>query len=112
MMWNLRKYKGNTAVITDNGQYVSYEGLADLCDELAQKIAARSLVFCLCTNTIGSLIGYVSFLNHNIVPVMLDAHIDNELLGNFLNEYKPDYLWLPEEKAGDFSGDNVYSSAG
>lgn len=111
-MWDLLKYRNNTAVITDNGQCFSYGDLADLCDELAQKIAARSLVFCLCTNTIGSLIGYVSFLNHNIVPLMLDAHIDNELLGNFLNEYKPDYLWLPEEKAGDFSGDNVYSSAG
>ena len=39
---------------------------------------------------------------------MLDAHIDRALLDNFLTEYKPDYLWLPVEKAKEFDGETVF----
>ena len=107
-MWDLRKYADNTAVIQDDGQYFSYAELADLTDALADKVPPRSLVFNLCENSIESLVGYVSFINHRIVPLMLDAHIDRALLDNFLTEYKPDYLWLPADKAAEFDGKTVF----
>ncbi len=97
-MWNLKEFSHNIAVIEDNGKQMSYAQLADESDALAQNISGRCLVFCLCSNAAGALIGYVSLiLNHNPV-LLLDTHIDEELLQHFIEEYKPDYLWAPQDK--------------
>ena len=111
-MWNLLEFKDNVAVVTEDGKKFSYIQLNDETEVLAASVPDRCLVFNLCSNTIGSLIGYVSFMNHGIVPLMLDEHIDRELLDNFLNLYKPDYLWLPSDKTTEFDGEIVYSSNG
>lgn len=108
-MWKLTNFKNNTAVVTEEGQKVSYGTLAVYCDELAKNISKRCLVFNLCTNTIGSLVGYVGFLNAKIVPLMLDSHLDKDLLDNFLTIYKPDYLWVPNDKVEAFSFELIYS---
>ena len=110
MMWDLKKYSGQTAVITETGEEISYDNLFELTENLAKAVNRRCLAFCLCSNTLGSLIGYVSFLNHGIVPLMLDAHIDADLLHHFLTAYGPDYLWVPAEQAADFEGEKVYES--
>lgn len=111
-MWNLLDFKDKTAVVTENGETFSYAQIDEATRALASHIPSRCLVFNLCSNTIGSLIGYVAFLNHGIVPLMLDEHIDLELLNNFLNYYRPDYLWLPSDKADNFTGKIVCSSNG
>ncbi len=85
------------AVITDDGVGVTYAELKDRADQLALRMRERSLVFCLCSNTIGSIVGYVACLNHGIVPLMLDARIDKALLARFIEIYDPDYLWRPSE---------------
>ena len=111
-MWNLLEFKDNTAVVTEDGKTFSYARLSEETEALAAVVPDRCLVFNLCSNTAGSLIGYVSFLNHGIVPLMLDEHIDRELLDNFLTLYKPDYLWLPTDKTAEFEGEAVYASNG
>lgn len=111
-MWNLLKFKNNTALIDEQGCVCTYARLHQATEELAANIPNRSLVFSLCTNTIGSVIGYVSFLNHRMVPLMLDEHVDRALLENFLAIYCPDYLWLPNADAAEFEGQIVYSAYG
>ena len=111
-MWNLPEFKDNIAVVTEDGKKFSYGQLNDETEALATFVPGRCLVFNFCSNTIGSLLGYVSFINHGIVPLMLDEDIDRELLDNFLDLYKPDYLWLPSDKTTEFDGDIVYSSNG
>ena len=86
-----------TAVITDDGRSVSYAELKRLTDEWAAKIPARSLVFLLVGNNLDSFVAYVACLNHGIVPLMLDAHIDGQLLGRFMEVYRPDFIWRPME---------------
>ena len=71
---------------------------------LAENIGKRCLVFCLCKNEIGSILGYVSFVNNGIVPVLLNSHLERELLQNLMRTYEPAYLWVPEEQVGQFSG--------
>lgn len=109
-MWNLQKFADNVAVVDEFGKQTTYSQLKNYCDELISKVSRRCLVFNLCSNTLGSLVGYVGFLNHNVVPLMLDAHIDSQLLHQFLNEYKPDYLWVPENQKDNFDGDIVYQN--
>ena len=84
-----------TAVVADDDRIVSYAELKQLTDEWAAKVPSRSLVFLLVGNNLDSLIAYVACLNHGIVPLMLDAHIDKQLLRRFVEIYHPDYIWRP-----------------
>jgi long-chain acyl-CoA synthetase len=98
------------AVITDEGENVSYKDISDFSDSIYEAIQHRCLVFCLCENTIGSLSGYISFIANKVVPLMLDSTIDSELLTALINTYRPEYLWLPDERVIEFSkGQIVFS---
>lgn len=78
-----------TAVVTDDGREVSYGELKRLVDEWAAPIPARSLVFLLVNNDLGSLVSYLACLNHGIVPLMLTANIDAALLAALEATYRP-----------------------
>lgn len=86
-----------TAVATDDGRAVSYAELKRMTDEWAAKVPTRSLVFLLVGNNLDSLVAYVACLNHRIVPLMLDAKIDGQLLQRFVEVYRPDFIWRPVE---------------
>jgi acyl-coenzyme A synthetase/AMP-(fatty) acid ligase len=73
-------------------------------------MSGRSLVFCLCRNTAGSLLGYVSFINNKQVPLLLNASMDAEFVKNLLDAYRPSFLWLPMEQVQDYEGELVFSS--
>ena len=112
MMWNLNKYGKNVAVLTEKGQRITYSQLFSETEKLAAKINDRCLAFILCSNNIGSIIGYVSFINYNIVPLLLDANLERQLLWALIKNYKPDYLWIPADMANEFEFNTVYSSCG
>lgn len=102
-MWDLKKYNDNLAVIDENGMRLNY-GVFDIeCEKLADVIGERCLVFSLCENSIGSILGYVAFVNHSIVPVLLNRHLEHELLENLLRVYRPSYVWIPAEQREDLS---------
>ena len=95
MFWNFEQFSDKIALIDDAGQTVTYQELIGYGRNLADAIGERCLVFSLCTNTIGSVLGYSAFMEHGIVPVLLNAHLEKELLRNLLETYQPEYVWLP-----------------
>ena len=103
-IWDLGQFVGKTALQDDSGNTLSYEDLDTESGKLAETIGRRCLVFCLCRNEIGSVLGYVSFINHGIVSVMVNAHLEEELLANLLATYSPEYLWMPADMTEKFSG--------
>lgn len=110
-IWELEKFSGNTALIDENGQKVTYGQLNANAQALAEFIGRRCLVFSLCLNEIGSVLGYVAFVNNGIVPVQLNSHLEAELLDNLLATYEPSYLWVPKDQVGIFvSMDEVWSA--
>lgn len=110
-IWNLLQFKDNVAIVDDAGNSLTYGQLNESANAVANAIGRRSLVFALCRNEIGSVIGYTGFLNNDIVPVQLSAHLDNVLLENLLIAYKPSYLWVPDDQVERFPGLNkVYSA--
>jgi len=108
-MWDLAKHSQNIVAVTEAGDEVTYGELAEHCDRLYKHLEPRSLLLCLCDNDLASLVGYVSCLNHNVVPIMLKADIEPEVLAHFIKQYAPSYLYLPSERVGDVSGDVFYS---
>lgn len=110
MMWNFKQYTNNVAVISDQGECITYHQLDIATERLIKNIDERYLVFSLCTNSVGAVVGYTGFINHNIVPLLLDSHLDLELLQHLIDTYKPSYLWMPESITERFSGFNsIYS---
>ncbi len=102
-MWSFDKYTENVAVITESSKQVSYSELKQYCSALTGNIKNRCLVFNLCRNEIGSLVGYVGCINAGIVPLMVKSDLDYELLLELITTYKPDYLNLPSDMVGKFS---------
>ena len=104
MIWNLEKHADRTALTDEAGRRMTYAELHTEAGALAEAVGHRCLVFLLCRNAMGSVLGYTAFLNHGIVPVMLNSHLDESLLANLLETYRPEYLWVPEDSAGQFPG--------
>ncbi|MFZ4522709.1 MAG: AMP-binding protein [Bacteroidales bacterium] len=103
---NLKK----TAVIADDGTQFTYRDLNDFTESVREIIPHRCLLFLLCQNSPGSLLGYVSFISGEIVPLMLDSKIDNKLLSGLIKIYKPQYLWVPDHRVVEFlPGKPVFS---
>jgi len=83
------------AVIDDSGESLTYGSLCSYADELRKVLPYRTLVFLLAENCIGSLIGYTSFLNNHVVPLILSNKTEKTLFDNLYSTYQPEYLWLP-----------------
>ena len=112
-LWDFGQFSEKEALIDDEGNFLTYRGLADCGEQLANAVGGRCLIFSLCTNSIGSVLGYTAFLEHEIVPVLLNAHLERELLHNLLNHYQPEYVWLPEPMQNELPYmKGVYSDAG
>lgn len=110
-IWDLSQFCGSTAIIDEYGRQITYDVLHSEAGALAEKIGRRCLVFSLCRNEIGSVIGYVGFINHSIVPVMVNSHLEEGLMQNLLSTYQPSYLWVPKDQREQFAGlEEVHSA--
>ena len=106
-MWDLLRFKDNVAVTDKNGRSISYEELSDLSEKGFSEEKSRSLLFLFCTNTLGSLIGYIGCLDHGIVPLMLDAKMNMDMVRKLIDIYDPAYLWMPSDKTQEYLSDSV-----
>lgn len=110
-MWRLNDFGRAPALIGEDGAAFSYADLDREAGELAARVSGRRLVFCLCRNEPGSVLGYVAFLNGRIVPLLLDAKMEPGLLEALVRRYRPDYLWLPRPMAEKFGGGAIVHTA-
>lgn len=112
-IWNPEAHAGRIALIEESGERMTYAELHTEAGALAKAVGRRCLVFALCRNAIGSVLGYTAFLNHGIVPVMVNSHLDGTLLGNLLETYRPEYLWAPADQKEQFpEAETVYEARG
>lgn len=102
-MWCLEQFKENIALRDESGCTLSYGELNEETKRIVEAVGRRSLVFSLCRNTIGSVIGYVAFLNGQIPPVLLNSHLEETLLASLLQTYQPAFIWTPTQQAGQFT---------
>ena len=102
-MWNFSSFQERYAVIEEFGTTLTYRELDMEGTKLANVIGKRCLVFSLCSNTIGSVLGYTAFVNHNIVAGLLNAQLEEGLLQDLIATYEPAYLWVPVSKKDAFA---------
>lgn len=110
-MWDLEKFKENIALIDEYGTQLTYGQLNTNANTLAETIGKRCLVFSLCRNEVGSVLGYTAFVNNGIVTCQLNSHLEEGLLDILLDAYQPEYIWAPVDQVRQFSRmETVYSA--
>lgn len=110
-MFDLQKYKERIAVISDKGEQLTYGELDAQAAKFADAVKDKGLLICLCENRVGSLVGFVGCLEHHIPIVLLDGGKDPGSIKNLVGIYQPEYLWLLENRLGDYEGERVYEYA-
>ncbi len=101
-MWPLKNHNNSTLIVNGSGEKINYGSFLVSSNALANEILTRCIIFCLCKNCTGSLLGYVTFINNKIVPLMLDSKIDKQQLRNLTKIYKPNYFWIPLDMKSSF----------
>ena len=113
MFLNVERHdRGKTAIKDDSGYSLTYGDICKTIEEFAALKLARCVIFCLCENCAGSLVGYVAFENNGQVPLLLGAGLDEGLRSNLESIYTPAYYWMPERKAIEIGGEIIYSKYG
>lgn len=113
MFSHLNIFGTKAAAITDTHEILTYVDLQHACDRLAATATKHGLVFCMCENSIGALIGYVAFIRAKLPAVMLDGSKDAETLSVLQQSYQPRYIWISETRKADFpAGDAIFTYAG
>lgn len=85
--------------VTEDGRHLTLGDLNAAAERLAQAVGGHRLVFLLCENTPGILLGYLSCLKTGAVPLLLDAHIAPELLRQLMGVYHPAFVYVPGDLA-------------
>lgn len=108
-LFEFSSFLENTAVKADSGEELTYGQLQTASDEVRAYFHPHSLAFCLCTNTVGSIVGYVALVQQGVATVLLDAYKDAALLDNLMSIYRPNYIWAP---TGSSFGEKIYENHG
>lgn len=108
---SIAQYSGRTAVITENGDRITYDTLIADADKLAAYIDKRSLIFLICENCYECIMAYISFLRSGSVPVLINSKNDGEMLGRLMESYNPQYVFCSADRADNF-GTEVFVYGG
>lgn len=103
-MFDLRKYYSNTAVVSSDGQSITYAEL----ESTTHIDVTRGLVFCLCSNTLSSLIGYLTCIQSNLPVVMLDASKPKDVIDSLIATYSPEYIWNGKLESTGLKGGKIH----
>lgn len=95
-LFEFSSFLDNIALANDSGENLTYRQLQVESDKICVNLQSNKLAFCLCTNTIEAIAGYVALIQKGIATVLLDANKDVELLENLLTIYHPHYIWAPK----------------
>lgn len=89
MIFGIDTYKDKIAIISDTRERLTYSELEDRVSTRAKELERGVLQFCLCKNTIESVVEYLACLEAGAPVVMLDATKDAETIENLRQIYKP-----------------------
>ena len=110
-IWDLNQFSDNVMMQSDTS-CMTYGEFSEKSSDILVHIPKRSLVFNLCSNEIGAFIGYTSFLNGDIVQVMLPDTLDKTSLNTLIEIYRPTHLWMPDSLSKSYHYTTIYKCYG
>jgi long-chain acyl-CoA synthetase len=84
-----------TALIEPDGNKISYRSLFQEVEYLRSKFQqTKDVAILICKNNKVSIAGYLAFVTSNIVPILLAPKVSILNLKNYIDLYRPRYLYL------------------
>lgn len=83
------------AIITDKDEIIPYDMLKVYIDEFHTMIENKSTILIVTSNTLGSVVGYVTCLKTGNVPLMVSKDNSYENINDYIRKYSFNYLWAP-----------------
>ncbi len=96
-----KKDKNSIALIDSGDDCATYGEIIDFGASFYNCIKKRTLIFVLCSNCVGAVMGYLGSMMNRIVPLMLSDSMDSKQMENLIHIYRPEYIWKPENMVGD-----------
>ncbi len=104
MILNLDKHpKEAVAAIDSSGGVLTYGDILSHSEYVSTKLPERFLLFLLTENNVGGIAWSIGCLNSRNVPLILNAHIEQELYQNLFALYHPAYICVPSHMKGDYA---------
>lgn len=91
MIFNLDNRQG-LALKDTNGRAMTYQELAAQIENMKGLNPERAVAFILADNNIESLALFLAMVESGIVPLMLNADLDKDLLEMYIRSYEPLYI--------------------
>lgn len=108
----MSNFKDNLACISSSGRQVTYRELRRLTRGVCAWMKPHGLVFCLCSNTLGAIVGYVACLRNSNAVLLLDAGMSRESFDDLVRVYLPEYIWAPESSSLMAGGHKLLDAEG
>ena len=100
MILNIEKWSGESiAAIDSQGKQLTYGELRDFATKAEQLMPSRSLLFLLVENNVGGIAWTIGNICAGNVPLILNAHLDEELYKSLYELYRPSFVCVPEGMA-------------
>ncbi len=107
---NLSQYGDSVCLITEKDE-ITYKQIDKICLELEKILPTeQQLILVKAKINTESIIGYLSFLRGSHAFIMLDASVDESLIDNIAETYRPNFIWEEKRDGIDYISD--YKSYG
>ena len=103
MILNLDKWaKESVAAIDAQGRQLAYGELRAFAERAKHLMPARSLFFLLVENNVGGVAWTIGNICVGNVPLILNAHLDDQLYKTLYEIYQPPFVCVPDSMAGRY----------
>lgn len=92
---DIDKYAQRIAIITEQGEQMTYRQLIAEGDRLFERVQERSILFLVCRNCPEAICAYIGALRKLVVPLVIDTGIDTDLFQQLCQAYRPSYIYAP-----------------
>lgn len=89
------KNRDKIALLDSTGSISTYGDIIEFSHVFYNAIGKRTLIFILNNNSTGAAMGYLGSMINHIVPLLLGASMDKNLLERLIHIYQPEYIWKP-----------------
>ena len=100
------------AAIDAQGNQLTYGELRSFVKQVGEVMPERSLLFLLVENNVGGIAWTIGNICAGNVPLILNAHLDEQLYKNLYELYLPPFVCVPDKLAEKYSYESVMSSYG
>ena len=88
----------NATLLSDKKSVFLVKDILADANGVFSKISARALVLLLCRNTVNCVSLYINCIERKVIPILTDADSDIELINGLIEKYKPEFIFLPNDK--------------